>query len=255
MLEELKPYMLDETICKVKEMKTTEIKKIKEDKIKEDKVKEDKVKEYKVKEDKVKEDKVKDLPITTKSSFFYPAQKDQLFWCFYILKYGFQQYEYPGNTSYVNEKQEKFTCIENIRLHKQILKDNKIKNKEDIEDDLANKSTITQKTFIALCYIEKLNVLYIYNNKYYEINSGSTNNFHVVHCINNKYCYETDTTQEQINTYKSSLYKCDNIDKPLKAISYYKLNELVDICICLKVSGELHKKKKQDLYQLLLEKL
>ena len=195
------------------------------------------------------------IKVTT--DFFYPEQKDQLFWCYYIIKQGFAGYEYPGNTSYVNEKKEKFECIELLRKNKQSLKENKIKNiKEDVEDELAQKLMISRKTFIALCSIEKQNVLYIDNNKYYDIYVDPTNLlYHVVHCIKGKYCYETDINQSKIDKYKSSLFKCDNFDKPLKAISYYKLNELIDICKYLNVVSNVNKKTKKELYELLLEKL
>ena len=207
-----------------------------------------------VKEINVKEFNIKEKKIV--STFFFPEQKDQLFWCYYIIKNGFGTYEYPGTTSYVNEKKIKFECIESLRLNKQILKEKKIKNiKEDVEDELAQKSTISRKTFIALCSIENHNILYIDNNKYYDIYNSELTNYHVVHCIGGKYCYETDITSEIIDKYKSSLFKCDNFEKPLKAISYYKLNELTDICKYLSFITDINKKNKKELYELLLEKL
>ena len=116
---------------------------------------------------------------------------------------------------------------------------------------------ISRKTFIALCSIEKQNVLYIENNKYFDIFTDTTNvlSYHVVHCIKGKYCYETDISQTQIEKYKSTLFKCDNFEKPLKAISYYKLNELVDICKYLVLIADFNKKTKKELYELLMEKL
>ena len=99
---------------------------------------------------------------TKDSSFFIPQEKDGLFWCFYVIKNGFAAYEYPGATSFVNEKAEKFKLIESLRTKKQVLKTKKIKNiKEDVEDDLANKSKIGMKTFIALCAADNINILFI----------------------------------------------------------------------------------------------
>lgn len=203
-------------------------------------------------------EKVEPILLKSNHDFFYPEQKDQLFWCYYIIKNGFAAYEYPGTTSYANEKKEKFECIELLRKNKQTLKENKIKNiKEDVEDELAQKSMISRKTFIALCSIEKQNVLYIENNKYFDIFTDTTNalSYHVVHCIKGKYCIETDISQIQLEKYKSSLFKCDNFEKPLKAISYYKLNELVDICKYLVLVTDFNKKTKKELYELLMEKL
>ena len=60
------------------------------------------------------------------TSFFIPQEKDGLFWCFYVIKNGFAAYEYPGATSFVNEKSEKFKLIESLRTKKQVLKTKKI---------------------------------------------------------------------------------------------------------------------------------
>ena len=104
--------------------------------------------------------------------------------------------------------------------------------------------------------VEKQNVLYIENNKYFDILVDPNNlSYHVVHCIKGKYCYESDLSPDKINKYKSSLFKCDNFEKPLKAMSYYKLNELVDICKYLSFVSDFHKKTKKELYELLLERL
>ena len=46
-----------------------------------------------------------------KERFFYPSQKDQLYWCFFIMKNGFTAYEYPDVSSFVNEKTEKINVI------------------------------------------------------------------------------------------------------------------------------------------------
>ena len=101
--------------------------------------------------------------------FFYPKEKDQLFWCYFIIQNGFSKYEYPGTTSFVNEKEEKFRCIEHMRNNKQQLKTKKIKNiREDVEDELANKQTIGMKTFIALCIANNINIMYIHKRKCFE---------------------------------------------------------------------------------------
>ena len=136
-------------------------------------------------------------------SFFYPEQADQLFWCFYIIKNGFLLYEYPGNTSFINEKKEKFKYIEFLRENVAILKEKKIKNiKEDIEDDLANKEKISVKTFIALCISHNIRVLFINNRKCFDSDKDNTGKIHVVHYDNNKkYCYEHDVSADKLLEY------------------------------------------------------
>uniref|UniRef100_A0A6C0B0K5 Uncharacterized protein n=1 Tax=viral metagenome TaxID=1070528 RepID=A0A6C0B0K5_9ZZZZ len=192
--------------------------------------------------------------------FFIPKEKDQLFWCYFIIHHGFIKYEYPGTTSFVNEKTEKFKCIDLLRLNKQQLKIKKIKNiKEDVEDELANKQSIGMKTFIALCVASNINIMYIHKYKRFEIIFDETQPIHVVHCIPNKdlsyfnYKYEMNPTKEQIEEYRNTLFSWENVDKPLKAMSAYKLNELQDLCEKFKFDKDtLKQKTKKELYEYLI---
>jgi hypothetical protein len=45
----------------------------------------------------------------------------------------------------------------------------------------------------------------------------------------NRYGYKIDTTNEA-DKIKTNLYKLENIDKPIKGLSSYKVSELIDIC-------------------------
>jgi hypothetical protein len=190
--------------------------------------------------------------------FFYPNEKDQLFWCFYIIQNGFEKYEHPGITTFVNEKAEKFKCIEHMRMNKQQLKVKKIKNiKEDVEDELANKQTIGMKTFIALCIANNINIMYIHKRKCFELVFDEQMPTYVVHCINNndssayKYCHEQNVTKEQLDKYRTDYFNWESVDKPLKAMSSYKLDELVELCKRMELP-ELSNKNKKNLYEQLL---
>lgn len=199
--------------------------------------------------------------------FFFPKEKDQLFWCFFIIQNGFEKYEYPGTTSFVNEKSEKFKCIEHLRSAKQQLKTKKIKNiKEDVEDELANKQTIGMKTFIALCIANNINIMYIHKRKCFEILFDDQSPSFVVHCINNddssakKYCYEQTASKEQMEKYRTEYFNWESVDKPLKAMSSYKADELVELCNKLGLglsngTEDLSKKTKKALYELLVMNL
>jgi len=192
-----------------------------------------------------------------KSSMFFPKQKDSLFWCFYIAKHGFSKYEFPNTTSFENEKTIKYECIYKLREKKELLKAKKVKNiKEDVEDDLGSKDKITMKTFLALCIVENLNVLYIHKRKCFCIHTNDTDPWHVIHCIDKpytKYAYETNVTVEQLESYKTEYFKWENYDKPLKAASAYKVEELVQMCKQLTPDKPPDKKLgKKELYELLL---
>lgn len=190
-----------------------------------------------------------------KERFFCPSQKDQLYWCFFIMKNGFTAYEYPDVSSFVNEKTEKIKCVTMLRENKQQLKGKKIKNiKEHVENELVNCSTITMKTFIALCIVANINVLYIQKRKCFEMIFDEDSPVHVVHdMLNDKYCYEPDASKEQIEHYRKTMFKWESIDKPLKAVGSYTSHELVELSKQLGLgtmkNGESKKKTKNELYE------
>ena len=206
---------------------------------------------------------VQALPIVDNT--FHPKEKDALFWCYYIIKNGYGAYVYPNTTSYINEKNEKFKCIQLLRDNKDLLKTKKIKNlKEDVEDDLANKDRIGMKTFIALCIVSKINIVYIHKRKCFEHMHNDEDPVHVVHS-SNEYCGELNISKEQLDTYRTTLFKWESVDKPLKAVSSYKSDELLDLCIKLVFDNDsdtnatnkqnLKKKTKKELYELLVQNL
>lgn len=204
-----------------------------------------------------------------KDILFYPEEKDALFWCYFILKNGLSAYEYPNATSFVNEKTEKFKCVQLLRDNKSALKTNKIKNlKEDVEDDLANKERIGMKTFIALCIVSKINVLYIHNRKCFELIHDENEPIHLVQCNSKpylKYWGQLNIDKAQVELYRNTLFKWESVDKPLKAIGSYKSDELLELCIRLVFGDDsttnalnkqnLKKKTKKELYELLIQNL
>ena len=171
------------------------------------------------------EEKIK----TAKPALFVPREKDTLFWCFYLMKHGDVKYEMLEHKNILTEKKLKIEYVEKIRKEKQTVKTYKFATLTHIENNLANENQLDLKTFLTLCAVENLNVLFIKNKTYYELLMNDGNELHCVHLLQNyKYGYEINPTgAEQM---KTTLYKLDNIDKPIKALSGYKLSELVEIC-------------------------
>ena len=199
--------------------------------------------------------------VSPTASLFTPSERDGLFWCFFVIKNGFAAYEFPETTSFINEKNIKIQLIEQLREKKQLLKTKKIKNiKEDVEDDRANQQKISVKTFIALCISENINILFIHKRKYFEMICDENSRYHVVHKHDNpeKYCYEIETSPEQIEKYKKEFFEMESFEKPLKAISNYKVNELLGFAKKLGLEEKhenIHKKNKKELYELLVLEL
>jgi len=210
---------------------------------------------------------------TLKNKYIRVFQKDTLFWCYYIIQHGNVDYNfYIQNTKYIiiTEKDEKFKCIETLRLNKPKLK-NKIKNIQDIEHELVNNIYTSLPTFFALCIANDVHVMYINNNVYYEycpyfvdddvdVNKPELEmgleigGIHVIHCINKKYVYEEGVGKEQAKEYRRTKYKMESIYKTIKSASSYKVQDLIDIGKKINVNTNL-KMKKEELYNAIVEQL
>jgi len=68
------------------------------------------------------------------SEMFFPKERDQLFWCYYVLVNGFGAYEMLDTHRFTVEKNEKLKCVELIRLHRKHLTSNKIRGIDTIEN-------------------------------------------------------------------------------------------------------------------------
>ena len=192
-----------------------------------------------------------------KSSMFIPIQKDKLFWCFYILKYGETNYEMLENINIVLEKTLKIEYVEKIRKEKQIVKSYKFATLTHLENQLVNEEKIDLNTFLTLCVIENINVLYVYKKMYFELLMND-DKIHIIHRLDNysKYGYE-GIDQTKIELYRSTLFKVDNIEKPVKSISSYKVSELIEFCsklgIEIFIKDTNKNKSKKDLYESLIQ--
>lgn len=189
---------------------------------------------------------------------FSPPEKDKLFWCFYILLNGFDEYELSKKSSFKCEKETKITSVEKLSSIKDILKELKLKRTE-IQDELVNQNIIGIKGLYALCLINKVNLLYVKDRVYYEFNCGEVDEpFKVIiNDTNNTYISYNPPDETKLTFYRENYWKVDNIQKPLTAFSGYSLGELQDICRRLDIPllNGTKKKTKKELYENILVKL
>jgi hypothetical protein len=208
---------------------------------------------------------------TTKLKYFTPSQSNSLFWCFYIIYNGFASYEYESNY-FTAEQQFKIQTIEKVKKGegKSGLKEHKI-SKTCFESGLLGHNNINAKTLYALCLCYNLNIFYIYKNTYYEMISSIEKPIHIIkyNAETNNYsiCLPVDINatetlskhSEYIEKTKEKYWKLDNLDKPLRPITAYSLQDLNNICSKLEVAvicETTHKKKtKAELYSSILHKL
>ena len=204
-----------------------------------------------------------------KEDFFSPRQKDGLFWCFYVIKNGETSYELLNNEkiTLVKEKKIKIDYVDVLRNEKAIFKKQSIKfpSMTHIENDLVNEQVIDIRTFLSLCHLEKLNVLYVSKKTYFEMNENEGEPVHLIKRVDQpnkmtKYVYQ-GTDPLLLEKVRTTLYKIENIEKPVKAISAYKVADLIDFSMKLGLETSYHDEKtvkiknksKQALYEAIVQ--
>ena len=189
--------------------------------------------------------------MTNVNDIFFPKQRDQLFWSFYVILHG--QIEYDILTSFFTlEKETKYKWIEVFRGRKELFKPIKV-SRNVVEDELANAKAITMATVKALCHLNDVNVFYVDDKKYYEITTNSEKPFYLIEKVDGRYGLKEKIPIEKVEYYREHYWKLENLDKPLKAVSSYKASELKDICKRLHIESLNLTKPK--MYEKILSKL
>ena len=200
--------------------------------------------------------------------------QDKLFWLFYKLINNFQDSDLETLNSFTIMKDFKFGVVEKLRSQKNSLKNFKI-SKTYVEDDLTNNEKISFKTFHALCILYLINVIILRSNNSYCVLCTNNDekvynlqNYKVLQLSNEKMSAQFNNfdvellngslSEEELQNYLVSYFHIENIEKPLKAFSSYKLDDLTKIAEQLQISiydenGK--KRKKQDLYEKIVQKV
>jgi hypothetical protein len=197
-----------------------------------------------------------------KQEIFIPVEQDSLFWCYFIIKNGDIKYETIYNKNDLVAKQMKIDLVNVVRKNKDIVKMYKLDTITNIESNLANDNLLNSKTFLTLCAIENMNVIYVSKKTYFELIMNDTDVVYIVYGKSskskyyNKYGYELGN-KALIENIRNTLYKVDKIDKPIRSLSYYKVEELLAICYKLAIetinlnTGKT--KQKKDLYEAIIQ--
>ena len=187
-----------------------------------------------------------------KTRYITPKQKDKLFWCFYILYKGNEDYNLIEDKHFSIEKEMKINFVKTIRENKPLLKRYKLRRNE-VEDILINENSIDIKVFFMFCIYYEIDIMFINRNFYYELDECFSDNLNIIRVINGDYCI--DTQIENIDFYRNNYCKMDNISRYIKAMSGYKVDDLQTMCLKLDINimNENDKRKtKQELYDNIL---
>jgi hypothetical protein len=198
-----------------------------------------------------------------KTDFFVPREQDSLFWCYYIIKYGEIKYEMFQNRNFITTQNLKIELVTKIRENKIIAKTYKFDTLSNIESNLANDSTISIKTFMTLCAIDNINIIFVSKKTYYEFLTNDSNVIYIIRELdssklkyNKQYGYVI-ANEDLLNEICDNLYKVDSLDKPIKGLTSYKVCDLLNIANKLAIetkNKETGKNKtKNELYESIIQ--
>ena len=171
---------------------------------------------------------------TYKSDLFIPRENDSLFWCYYIISNGDNKYQMLNVKNSLIEKQLKIDYINKIRNNKQIIKSYKFDTIINIENNLANENLINIKTVMTLFVVDKINLIFVSKNTYFELLMNDTEPVYIIREIQSQSKYKSKYGFEISNKcilddIKSNFFQLDTLNKPIKAISAYKVDDLINI--------------------------
>ena len=160
------------------------------------------------------------------------AASDSLLWIAYIMIYGLERFETIEN-HYTESNTFKFDLVEMIRKHKPILKANKIKL-TGLEESLVHKPFIHLETMQAIVLCKNISLCIVQERKYYEIQNGASSGGGgaIIEKIKGKYVLYTCPDKiktEYLQYIRENYWLMENISAPIRPISAYKLQDLVDI--------------------------
>jgi hypothetical protein len=183
-----------------------------------------------------------------KSKPFTPFQKDKLFWCFFILLKGYEEYEINHSNAFSLEKKIKIETVEKLKSIKDKLKELKLKRTE-LEDNLVNQPTISIKGLYALCLVHNISITYIYGRKYCEINTNTSIKGIIIQNSKKEDSlrWNDETDDEFLTNIKENYWFIENVQKPLNAPSAYALKDLQDIAQKLQIDLDIQVNEKTKL--------
>ena len=186
--------------------------------------------------------KVPEKDLQTRNDFFIPYQKDKLFWSFFIILYGMEKYEQAVSHSFSVEKKLKIESIETMGQLQMAQKIKELKVKRiDVETELLSNNDVSLKCVYALCAIHSISLIIIVGEKYYMFDFDSsklTNNTGIISRQSSGEFAVYTANSKTSNSIIDSLYRVENVCKPIKPMSSYLVTELKKLCIKMNIPLE-----------------
>tara|TARA_Y100000389_G_scaffold190493_1_gene215414 strand:+ start:4959 stop:5870 length:912 start_codon:yes stop_codon:yes gene_type:complete len=214
------------------------------------------------------------------SDLFKPIEGDNLFWCWIINTRGLSFYEKNLPFIYQTEHELKMECVEFIYKNEKQCKVYAKLCKFKLEEILLNlqEEKINIDTFIVLCLMYEINTIiltkhFLFDRILWDIGKETPkkNCFIKQSMKNDEYVNEYEVylknildDHTEVNDFYNKLcdnklklpLKVDSLSKPIKNISYYKKDDLINICKQFDINTMKDAKKtknKKELYQAIME--
>lgn len=181
-----------------------------------------------------------EVNVVSASNYLYTpnVKNDTLLWCAYIMIHGIENFECVEN-HYTESNTFKFQMVEYIRAKKVLLKPHKIAA-SSVEESLVHKPYINLETFqaIAVCY--NLSVCIIQDRKIFEVGrSDNDKNTFILEKIKGKFGVYIGLAMRDktafLENVREKYWSMESISSPIRSISAYKLQDLIDICRKLEI--------------------
>jgi len=207
-----------------------------------------------------------------KEELFQPKQQDTLFWCLYIMNYGYNDYlqiEHNYGVKELEEKQNisKFMKENIVRIKNTNYKLTNIAIQEILSELLTSQKETSLLCLIVMIVYYNINILIINEttkcmlefwcnkDKITSISGSNEENDALTYVLyktdNGKYKLQYENIGSfQINNLREKYVVLENYNKYIKAVSNYKVEELEDIAKKFGVFDETKKYKKAELYEL-----
>jgi hypothetical protein len=198
--------------------------------------------------------------------FVLPFHPDTIFWCLYIAHYGYDDYLCVERNYGLKELEIKKSIADFLRLHPEKIKNTNYKitkaaTQEILSDLLTTQKETNMNCLLAIITFFRINVIITDETNQFIWEFVSEKN----ETISTYLLKRTDLkkykirlepiTEAEITELKNTKICLDNYLKPMKSISSYKMDELESIATKLGNIDTNKKWKKQDLYDLLTQKM
>jgi len=189
-----------------------------------------------------------------------PKQQDTLFWCIYIAVFGYNDYLEVSRNYGVKELDIKKQIADFLQKTPSAFKTSNIKVTKVAIQEILSELLTSQKETSILCLLamivkHKINVLLVdptdrfYLEYYHDKDMDEIPTYVLRKDTYGKYRIQLEPLSKDIIIHwKSSRFALDSYQKPLRAASLYKVQELEDIARRFSLYDDAKKYKKADLY-------